>query len=145
MRLFDASGFDGADVVADRQRQVADLGRLPGSQHGRRGDRRATDDDAVLRAEVGDRDDVGDGDAGVAAGGLLVLDDDVVVGVATQAVVAVAQRVLGLGAADGEVTTSVAPNASGVAEKTALTESTSVKRSPERTSMSATRSSRRGV
>ena len=90
--------LDGADVVADRQRQVADLRRLPGPQHGRRGDRRVADDDAVLRAEVGDRDDVGDRDAGVVARGLLVLDDDVVVGVATEPVVAVAQRVLGLGA-----------------------------------------------
>ena len=84
-RLRDASASTARTWSRIDSVEVADLGRLPGPQHGRRGDRRAADDDAVLRAEVGDRDDVGDRDAGVAAGGLLVLDDDVVVGVATRA------------------------------------------------------------
>ena len=94
-------GLDGAQVVADRQRQVAEQGGLARAQDRRRDDRRVADDDPVLRAEVGDRDHVADRDAGVAAGRLLVLDDDVVVRVATERVVAVAQRVLGLGAGRG--------------------------------------------
>ena len=58
-------GLDGAQVVADLEAEVADLGVLAGPQHLRRGDRDAVDDDAVLRAEVGDRHDVGDVDAAV--------------------------------------------------------------------------------
>ncbi len=94
-------GFDGAQVVADRQREVAEQGGVARAQERRRNDRRVADDDPVLRAEVGDRDHVADRDAGVMARRLLVLDDDVVVRLATERVVAVAQRVLGLGAVRG--------------------------------------------